>query len=504
MAMFEDEPRQQSTESQPLLQEQTPHRTAQPPRVSRAVFWKLYALVFCVNIAFQLLIPAQTEIFENIYCKQWYRRHPRPDLPAHRPVPESFCKISPIQTQVSSLKGWLEVSQAVPGLLLSIPVGVLADRIGRRHILIANALSILLMQVWITAVTWFDGRFPLQTVWLAGTLGLFTGGSMVTEMLFICILSDISPHDRLADTFVFTTSFSYIGRMLGPLVSGILMRWSPWYPVYLGLGVLGVTIFVVVSLPETLHLQKREDTATEETSSERDERTTTTPPPPPNNRSSFTASRTSIRKVLKIWSDWRLVVVALTLPLKIIFYALNDLVQRYVSDRYGWTLANATLLYSLQAATTTAMLLTVLPLISNYIDSRFSISVLQKNVVLTRASLFVLALAYAIIGLAPNPAIMLIGMFVETLSTGLPATMRALAAALVSSQDKGSVFSVMAVAETLSTMMAYPVTAMLFNIGLEHGGGVWLGLPYDFVSVAAALACIIMCLLRFERRVGIS
>ncbi|KIW46584.1 uncharacterized protein PV06_02249 [Exophiala oligosperma] len=508
MTISEDEqPRQQqqSTESQPLLQEPTPENTAHKPPPSRTIFWKLYALVFCINIAFQILIPAQTEVFENIYCKQWYHKHPRPDLPAHGPVPESFCKISPVQTQVSSLKGWLEVSQAVPGLLLSIPIGVLADRIGRRHIFIANASSIFLMQVWITAVTWLDGRFPLRTVWLSGAFGLFTGGTIVTEMLFVCILSDISPEGRLADAFFRATSFSYLGRMLGPFVAGILMRWSPWYPVYLGLGILGFTIIVVLSLPETLHLQNHNDEA-EETTSEHEEgpQTTTTPPAPPKRGGfSFADSQMSIRRVLKIWSDWRLVFVALTLPFKIIYYALNDLVQRYVSDRYGWTLANATLLYSIQAAATTVMLLTILPLMSNYIDSRFSISVLQKNVVMTRASLFVLALAYAVTGLAPNPIIMVIGMFIETLSTGLPATMRALAAALVSNQDKGTVFSVMAVAETLSTMMAYPVTAMLFNIGLEHGGGAWLGLPYDFVSVAAAFAGIIMCLLRFERPVRI-
>ncbi|KAL6246850.1 hypothetical protein RBB50_006157 [Rhinocladiella similis] len=494
MTFSEVEQGQPASESQPLLQEPSPDNIAKP-QVSRAVFWKLYALVFCVNIAFQILIPAQTEVFENIYCKQWYHQHPSPDLPANGTIPESFCKISPVQTQVSSLKGWLEVFQAVPGLLLSIPIGVLADSIGRRYILIANVSSIFLMQSWITAVTWFDGRFPLRTVWLSGAFGLLTGGTMVTEMLFVCILSDISPEDRLADTFFRATSFSYVGRMLGPLVSGILMRWSPWYPVYLGLGVLGVTIMVVLSLPETLHLQNHHDAA-EGTAPEHEERATTR-----KSRFSFAASRTSIRRVLKIWSDWRLVFVALTLPFKIIYYALNDLVQRYVSDRYGWTLADATLLYSLQAAATTVMLLTVLPLISNYIDKRFSISVLQKNVVMTRAALFVLALAYAVTGLAPNPVIMVGGMFIETLSTGLPSTMRALAAALVSSQDKGSVFSVMAVAETLSTMMAYPVTAMLFNIGLEHGGGAWLGLPYDFVSIAAAFTGILMCLLRFERPV---
>jgi len=460
--------------------------------------WKLYAIVFIVNLSLQILIPAQTQIYENIYCAQWYRRHPVPDLSTNGTIPESYCKIGPVQTQVSSLKGWLEVFMAVPGLLLSIPIGMLADSIGRRLIFTANALSLALMQVWITFVTWFGGGIPLRAVWLAGGFGLFTGGTMVTEMLFVCMLTDISPEGQVANAFFRAASFAYAGRVLGPLIAGALMRLDPWYAVYLGLACLAFTFAVVVTIPETLQSTAACSHGTEETTTlEQDDEGG--PTKKQKQKFTFAASRSSMRQVLKIWSDWRLVFVALTLPFKIVYFALNDLVQRYVSDRYGWTLANATLLYAVQAATTTLMLLTFLPLVSSHIDKRFSLSVLQKNVVMTRASLFVLALAYTVIGQAPNTAIMLIGMLIETLSTGLPSTMRALAAALVSTEDKGRVFSVLAVAETFSTMIAYPVTAALFNIGLENGGGAWLGLPYDFVAVAAAGACCLMCLLRFER-----
>jgi len=489
---LEDVSEPQSSPHHPFLHAPVPE-SEDKSRVHTTTTWKLYAIVFCVNLGVQILIPAQTQIYENIYCAQWYRQHPVPDLPFNGTIPESYCKIGPVQTQVSSLKGWLEVFMAVPGLLLSIPIGMLADSIGRRLIFTANALSLALMQVWVTFVTWFGGGIPLRAVWLAGGFGLFTGGTMVTEMLFVCMMTDISPEGQLANSFFRATSFAYVSRVLGPLIAGALMRLDPWYAVYLGLACLAFTFAVVVTVPETLQSTARSQSTDETTTLEHDEG------PTKKRKFSFAASRSSMRQVLKIWGDWRLVFVALTLPFKIVYLALNDLVQRYVSDRYGWTLANATLLYAVQAATTTLMLLTFLPLVSNHIDKRFSLSVLQKNVVMTRASLFVLAVAYTVIGLAPNTAIMVIGMLIETLSTGLPSTMRALAAALVSTEDKGRVFSVLAVAETLSTMIAYPVTAALFNVGLENGGGAWLGLPYDFVAVAAACACLLMCLLRFER-----
>jgi MFS-type transporter involved in bile tolerance (Atg22 family) len=191
----------------------------------------------------------------------------------------------------------------------------------------------------------------------------------------------------------------------------------------------------------------------------------------------------------------------LTYPFRLVCYALGDLLQRYISDRYGWTLADATLIYSVQAVAAGLVLFTVLPFISGHIEHRFRYSIVQKNVVLSRAALLVMSVAYALIGLAPTALLTLVGLLIETLSTGFPATLRAIATALVGDDDRGRVFSVLAIAETLSIMMAYPVTAALFNIGIEKGGGPWLGLPYDIISVAAAVGFVGMCLVRFERPV---
>lgn len=265
------------------------------------------------------------------------------------------------------------------------------------------------------------------------------------------------------------------------------MHINPWLAIYCGLTLLVATIILVATLPETLPMRTREE--------RRDGDNPTSGAGHPRPR-----SRQSMRQVLKIWSDWRLVFVALTYPFRTICSALSDLIQRYVSDRYGWSLADATLVYTIQAAAAALMTFTVLPFVSTQIDRQYSLSIIQKNVVMSRASLCILFLAYALIGLAPTSPIMIVGLLVETLSSGFLSTMRALASALVDSDDKGRVFSVLAITETLGFMMGYPLSAALFNIGIEKGGGPWLGLPYDLVSVAALLGCIMMCLLRFERR----
>lgn len=187
------------TETDPLLNDglRDPNNADHRQDQHSKIFFKIYIIVFFINLAFQILAPAQTQIYESIYCTQWYEQHPIAGLPVDGKIPESYCKIGPVQTQVSSLKGWLEFFNAAPGLLLSIPMGILTDAIGRRYLMISNITILCLTQVWITAVTWLNGRIPLRAIWLGSSLNLLSGGVVVTEMLFVCILTDISPGEKL-------------------------------------------------------------------------------------------------------------------------------------------------------------------------------------------------------------------------------------------------------------------------------------------------------------------
>jgi MFS family permease len=163
-------------------------------KTNSRLLWRIYAIVFCINFSFQVLQPAQTQIYESIYCSQWYHNHPVAGIPENGPIPESYCKIAPVQTQISTLKGWLEFFLAAPGLLLSIPMGILADRIGRRPLILGNWSVVLLTQAWTTFVMWFGGRIPLQAIWLGASLNIFSGGLVVTELLYVVSCSRMSEY----------------------------------------------------------------------------------------------------------------------------------------------------------------------------------------------------------------------------------------------------------------------------------------------------------------------
>jgi Major Facilitator Superfamily len=330
------------------------------------------------------------------------------------------------------------------------------------------------------------------SIWLEAALNFFSGGMMVAEMLFACVVTDITPREQLSTVFFYFNAIGQSTKVLGPAIAGGLMHLNAWFAVLAGLMALSATGAILLTVPETL--QKRSDYIRLDSDEAEDHKR-------PTQLQQFRRTVIDAFKELGIvWTDWRLLFLALLYPFRMLGNAIGELLQQYVSNRYGWSLADAAFLYSIQGVAATIILFLVLPWSSDMIGKKFDLSVIQKNVVLTRISIFVLAIAYLIEGAAPTIALLIGGLLFETLGAGLPSTLRALAGVLVESKDSGRVFSVLAISEVLSTMIAFPATTSLFNVGLEKGGGIWLGLPYFVTAGTTAGAFALMSMLRFERR----
>ena len=486
------------TEETALLPE--PVATSKPRSDQHfATYVKLYSIVFLVNIAFQILMPAQVRIYERIYCTQWYHEHPPNYTLADGSIPEELCKIPGVQRQVSSLRGWLEFFDAAPSLLMAIPIGILADIFGRRPFLRIELFVLFLQQSWITFVTFFPDQIPIRAIWLEGALNFISGGKMVAEMLVACLITDIAPREQLSTAFFRFNATGQLTKVVGPAIAGSLMQLDAWWAVLAGLVTLLAMAAVGFTTPETLQsLQDYTKLAPLEDNN--DEQMWPGSEPRTRFQTFRTTAISAFKELAIVWTDWRLLFLVLLYPFRMFSNALGDLLQLYVSNRYGWSLANATFLYSLQGVASTIVLFAIMPWCSDFIEARFGLSAIQKNVVLTRIGIFIIAVAYLIEGAAPTIPLLLGGLVFETFGAGLSSTLRALAGVLVEAKDNGRVFSILAISETLSSMFAYPATTSLFNVGLEKGGGIWLGLPFFVTAAMAGAAFVAMSLLRFERR----
>jgi hypothetical protein len=105
----------QASEQTPLLPPRSPRSvnteiSSPESKKSSSLLIITLVLLFVLSLEAgdQMIGPAQTRVFESIYCRQYYEKHDPSAIhgPGRNGVDEELCKISVIQGQVAMLKGW--------------------------------------------------------------------------------------------------------------------------------------------------------------------------------------------------------------------------------------------------------------------------------------------------------------------------------------------------------------------------------------------------------------
>lgn len=108
----------------------------------------LYALIYLSEFAINLVDIPKVRLIEHAVCQRYYRSHPLAEGGAEYSVPERQCKLEPIQAEVALITGWRMSLDAIPSILTVTFYGTLADRIGRKPVLLLVCLGKLLALVW--------------------------------------------------------------------------------------------------------------------------------------------------------------------------------------------------------------------------------------------------------------------------------------------------------------------------------------------------------------------
>lgn len=96
-------------------------------------------------------------------------------------------------------------------------------------------------------------------------------------------------------------------------------------------------------------------------------------------------------------------------------------------------------------------------------------------------------IGFAAIFLAPKPAILVGGQIILSIGSSFLVTTRSLATALVLPDHVGTLYSVIAIAQSVGMLVAGPLFANLFRLGM-HLGNAWMGLPFLQASLFFVMA----------------
>ncbi|KAF5969583.1 hypothetical protein FBULB1_10157 [Fusarium bulbicola] len=122
------------------------------------------------------------------------------------------------------MRGILGMIEGIPGLILAIPYGVLADSKGRRLVTGLSLLGFVLRDIWAFTVLYFHRVFPVRAVYAAQAFLVLGGGSTVISPMIMAIIAAAIPE---ASSFLLVGLLVLVAaKMARPMLELILQYMS--------------------------------------------------------------------------------------------------------------------------------------------------------------------------------------------------------------------------------------------------------------------------------------
>jgi MFS family permease len=160
--------------------------------VQTAGLTAIFILLFSVADVFRYFSTLQ--LLELGVCHEQYAAT-NPDIPqeSSRNIPGDFCGSSGVQQYVADLRGYLVALEALVGLFLTLPYGLLVNRFGERLVAGLSLIGVSLACAWILLVSFSKSAIPIWAAVLAPLFQVIGGGSPVLYSVLYSIAAKHIP-----------------------------------------------------------------------------------------------------------------------------------------------------------------------------------------------------------------------------------------------------------------------------------------------------------------------
>ncbi|GME28188.1 Major facilitator superfamily domain general substrate transporter [Neofusicoccum parvum] len=158
----------------------------QRQRRNRRGLWTLLLLLALMTLGTRLFSLPLNRVVELRYCRAYYERHDPSVLPpVGREIPEELCKVKEVQQRLAWLQGVVETLIIGIDLAVTMPLGWVGDRFGRKFVLGLNAVGFGCLVGWVVLVGRFDQALPVEAM-VAGPFFTLLGGHdcVLTSTIF--------------------------------------------------------------------------------------------------------------------------------------------------------------------------------------------------------------------------------------------------------------------------------------------------------------------------------
>ncbi|KAI1630831.1 major facilitator superfamily domain-containing protein [Biscogniauxia mediterranea] len=466
-----------------------PTRTSASRRLAIA---PVLVLLLLVNLAtgslFQLPL---TRLVEQSLCREYYGTRD-PSIDPSKGISEELCKVDEVQKGLAWIIGVMETCWILGDFIMTIPLGFLAEKYGRKAILWLNLTPRIFMLSW-TIVVGFFGLSPKALV--VGPILSVLGGDCVFNSMTYYLASSLTDDYVLRATyFSWMSSVSYVVSFCGPALAGFLMTAKLLLPFWIGAVLLILAVPTILMLPNPAAL-----TLLNEDDEQRQPLVSSPTLKARNARASLMAPILErIRTLISTVRSRNLAFLLVSFFLTSLASSDTKLLAQYISKRYHWTFASAGYLLSAKAIVNFILLTVIVP---GVVTSRRTVDHLQSRALSDRANIRYahICLAVSVLGalaiaLAATIPFLVGSLMLYALGSALPVfTLGLLKSPSVSPRevdeqddDQTHIFSIVMMVKTLGSLVGAPLMAALWVHGIQTST---LGVPY-FVSAALYSATI--------------
>ncbi|KAK2009537.1 major facilitator superfamily transporter [Colletotrichum eremochloae] len=460
----------------------------------------LLALVLLVNLAASLYQLPLSRVIERRLCREHYLIADPSVIDRDGTVQERLCKIDDVQQGLAWIQGTMETAWIVGDFVMTIPLGFLAERYGRRTILCINLAPRIVMLAWAVIVGYFEQIMPTKAIIASPFLSIL-GGDCVFNSITYAIASGITDdHVQRATYFGWMSSVSYVVNLLGPALASASMSLLLWLPFWIGICLLLLAIPAISLMDDSSESRSRSSTYR---NADDQARPLLSSPV----LKAQDADASLLRSIVQRFGVLRSVIAShpRNMTLLLISFVLTSLASsdtkllvQYISKRYGWTFASTGYILSAKAVVNFTLLTIIIPAILRSSQQRSlhnppEVASHRMNMYYAKICLVISILGALAIALATQIWMLVPSLFLYALGSALPVfTLSLLKSPYVAPKrneqrldmvdPESHVFSIVMMVKTSGSLLGAPLMMVLWVRAISLGGAA-LGIPY-FVSAS--------------------